>query len=215
MNEVNTNDISIDCESLAVDYDAPIIAVGAVAFDHTTGKTGQTFYEEVSIASAIQHSRVNASTLSWWMTQSPRARQIFSNPDSNKKSLSTVLFELMTWARTVGKGTPVVWAKGPQEDITWLRHALHVSAVGTYEAWHYNNVRDVRTLTVMAQEIQEFNYGDVEFEGVQHNALDDAKYQAAVVSHCYKLLGGKAAYVPPSKPLRGKVTPKPTDDEEI
>lgn len=215
---MNTNDISIKCESLSLDYDAPIIAVGAVAFDHTTGKMGHTFYEEVTMASAIQHSRPSSDMMLTWLNRNPRARTIFSRPDADKKPLSTVLFEFMQWVRTTGKGVPVVWANGTQHEITWLQHALHVSSVGVYPAWHYQNVRDTATLALLAAEIKGDHLYDDIGEVVAVNAMEDAKHQVAIVHHCYKLLGGKPAIVEPTKPLKGRVIPKPTvvdDDDEL
>ena len=153
---MNLNDISFDCESLGVDTDAPIISIGAVAFDRTTGKLGQTFYKEIGIDSAIKAGRVRADTLRWWINQSPQARVLLSKPDSEKPSLATVLLEFTTWARGVGKGVPRVWAKGPAEDVAWLRTALRNGSHGLAEPWGYNNVRDVRTII----EVDTPNAGD-------------------------------------------------------
>jgi len=185
---VNLNDISFDCESLGTDTDAPIIAIGAVAFDRTTGKLGQTFYKEIGIDSAIKAGRVRADTLRWWINQSPQARMLLSKPDSEKPSLATVLLEFTTWARGVGKGVPRVWAKGPAEDVAWLRTALRNGSYGLSEPWNYNNVRDVRTILELAEELAGFDQRSVGDVGVAHNALDDAIYQANCVSAAYAAL---------------------------
>ena len=185
---MNLNDISFDCASLGVDTDAPIISIGAVAFDRTTGKLGQTFHKEIGIDSAIKAGRVRADTLRWWINQSPQARVLLSKPDSEKPSLATVLLEFTTWARGVGKGVPRVWAKGPAEDVAWLRTALRNGSHGLSEPWGYNNVRDVRTIIELAAELAGFEQNSVGDVGVAHNALDDAIYQANCVSAAYAAL---------------------------
>ena len=185
---MNLNDISFDCESLGTDTDAPIIAIGAVAFDRTTGKLGQTFYKEIGIDSAIKAGRVNADTLRWWINQSPQAKVLLSKPDSEKQGLATTLLEFTSWARGVGKGVPRVWAKGPAEDVAWLRTALRNGSHGLSEPWNYSNVRDVRTIIELAEELAGFDQRSVGDVGVAHNALDDAIYQANCVSAAYAAL---------------------------
>lgn len=210
---MNLNDFSIDLETLGVDFDAPVIAIGAVAFDRTTGKTGPTFYEEVQLTSAIKTGRVDGATIAWWINQSPRAKMIFARPDSEKKALSNVLYDFMSWLRTVGKGTPQVWAKGPAEDITWLKHALVHGSVGLYPAWGHSNVYDLRTIILLAQELAGFEQTSVPQVGTAHNALDDAIYQAHVVCAAYKSLDSKGLFAKkPGKTVK-TVSAAPADDE--
>lgn len=219
---MNLNDISFDCESLGVDTDAPIISIGAVAFDRTTGKLGQTFYKEIGIDSAIKAGRVRADTLRWWINQSPQARMLLSKPDSEKPSLATVLLEFTTWARGVGKGVPRVWAKGPAEDVAWLRTALRNGSHGLSEPWGYNNVRDVRTIIELAAELAGFDQRSVGDVGVAHNALDDAIYQANCVSAAYAALrkyGAGTVVIKAGPPSKLRSTPlkaaTPDDSDEL
>lgn len=210
---MNRNDISVDLETLGTAFDAPVISIGAVAFDRTTGKLGQQFYKEVELNSAIKSGRVSASTLSWWINQSPRAKAIFtSKPD--QPSLATALLDFTTWCRATGNGVPRMWANGPAQDITWLEHAITVGSHGLSPAWHHSNVSDVRTIKLLALEIAGFDAnGEVEPVGEAHNALDDAVYQANVISACYAALrrsgkGGDAAKA--AQPKR-----KSVDDDEL
>lgn len=189
---MNLDDIMLDCETLSSKYDAPIIAVGGVHFNRTTGKLGATFYEEVSIASALRSGRPEADALRWWIDQSKTAKRVFANPDNDKFSLATVLMNFCTWCRGVSVGgAPRVWAKGPADDVTWVRHALDVGSVGLSEPWHYRNIRCVRTITELAEELVGFSPANVPDVGTAHNALDDAKYQANVVCAAYAALRGK------------------------
>lgn len=169
---------SIDLETLGTRYNAPVISIGVVQFDPDTGKLGATFYREIDIDSAIKAGKVSGSTLAWWAQQTDKARRVFG--DKNKVSLATALDELSTWLRGMAV-TPKVWGNGAGFDITILEHAYENGCVGLKEAWHYTNVRDMRTLVEAAR------LGDAEWpkrEGVHHNALDDATYQAKVISAC-------------------------------
>jgi len=183
---MNTNDISVDCETLGTDYDAPILSIGAVAFDRTTGKLGAKFYQAIDLDSTIKSGRVSGSTLAWWMTQSTSAKAIFTAKET--QSLATVLLAFSDWCRTVGKGIPRVWAKGPSADVTWIEHAMLTGGHGLAVPWHYTNVRCVRTIIELAEELTAFDQRTVKNVGIAHNALDDAVYQAKCVSAAYAAL---------------------------
>jgi hypothetical protein len=183
---MNTNDISVDCETLSTYHDAPIISIGAVRFDRTTGKLGATFYEEIDIESAMKHGRPSADTVAWWITQGHKAKDIFRS-NEGKFSLATVLHNFATWCRS-GPGVPRMWAKGPAEDIAWLKHAYEVGGHGLTIPWHYSNVRDVRGIIELAEELRGFTAKWSVDGGTEHNALDDAKHQANVISAAYAAL---------------------------
>lgn len=186
---MNLDDIMLDIESLSIKYDAPIIAIGAVHFNRTTGKLGAEFYEEVSIASALRSGNADADTLRWWIDQSKTAKRVFANPDTDKFSLATVLMNFSTWCRsTAVGGVPRVWAKGPSSDVTWVDRAMAVGGHGLSVPWHFRNIRCVRTIIELAEEVAGFEPGNVPNVGTEHNALDDARYQANVVCAAYAAL---------------------------
>ncbi len=202
---MNTNDISCDVETLSTYHDAPIISIGAVRFDRTTGKLGATFYEEIDIESAMKHGRPSADTITWWIMNGHKAKDIFRNSSEGKFSLATVLHNFATWCRGVD-GTPRMWAKGPAEDIAWLKHAYEVGGHGLTIPWHYSNVRDVRGIIELAEELAGFDLHSVAQVGTSHNALDDAKYQANVISAAYAALRS-------TKVALKQFITKPVDDE--
>lgn len=185
------NDISVDCESLSTYHDAPIISIGAVHFNHTTGKLGATFYEEIDIQSAMRNGRPSADTIRWWIRQPFDAKKIFAKADHEKFSLATVLHNFSTWCRTLGQGVPVMWANGPAEDIAWLNHGFELGGHGLAVPWHHSNVRDLRTIVSAAEEITGFERSAVKPVGTEHNALDDAVYQANLISTAYAALRAK------------------------
>lgn len=194
-------DISIDTESLGVRWDAPVIAVGAQAFDRDTGKMGATFHMNVELSSAIKSGRLDPETLKWWMRQSDAARQVFQDGNGIERyHLATVLEQLTTWVRSIGSGVPRVYARGPQQDITWLERSYDMGAIGLKEGWHYQNVFDLRAIIDLAQ----IDESTIKFMGTAHNALAEATHQAKVVSAAYMkinvLLKGKPAAKPATKP---------------
>jgi exodeoxyribonuclease VIII len=195
------DDISIDLETLGKRYNAPVLSIGAVQFDRMTSKIGSTFYKEIEIASAIKAGVADASTLTFWVNQSEKARRVF-NDSPNKVALATALDELSTWVRSRGMA-PRVWGNGASFDITILEHAYDNGCVGLKEAWHYTNIRDMRTAVDMA-DLQPNEWP--ENVGTHHNALDDATFQAKVISICFqkvraRMTHGRTVALPAIKPV--------------
>jgi hypothetical protein len=199
---------SIDLETLNNRFDSAILSIGVVQFDPSTGRLGGEFYKEIDIDSAIKSGTVSGDTLAWWMEQGDKARRIFSRSNkTNKVSLATALDELAAWLR--GKAVaPKVWGNGSSFDITILEHAYAKGGVGLAPPWHYTNVRDMRTIVdvsgLMAWPLR---------EGTHHNALDDARYQAQVISACWQLIHGAPAAKGKSKAGEKKPAPAVEDEE--
>ena len=198
---------SIDLETLGTRYNAPVISIGVAQFDPDTGKLGATFYREIDIDSAIKAGKASGSTLAWWAQQSDKARRVFS--PENKVSLATALDELSTWLRGMAMA-PKVWGNGAGFDITILEHAYENGCVGLKEAWHFSNVRDMRTLVDV---VGLSKVAWPERKGVHHNALDDAIYQAQVISLCWGIVKKKmGAGVPVAKT---SVQKRVAEDDEL
>jgi hypothetical protein len=208
------NHFSIDLETLGTRCTAPILSIGVQQFDIDTGKLGATFYTEVDIDSAIRSGRVQADTLSWWVTQNKNAQRVFL-PNADKRHLATALAGLGDWMR--GKSmVPVVWGNGATFDISILEYAYDHGAVGLREPWHFMNVRDLRTLVDAAEKIAGFDRKTIERVGTHHNALDDAIYQAKVASAAWAALHmpKPAEKVAPKVKAAAKPAPAPADDED-
>lgn len=200
------NDFSIDLETLHTRYNAAILSIGCVQFDIATGNLGKEFYVEVEFNSAIKAGKVSGGTLAWWAQQSDKARRIFSD-SANKQALSVALDNLRTFLlkTSTKQGDMRVWGNGATFDITILEHAYDNGAVGLPEPWAYWNVRDMRTLIDVA------GLDKSEFpprEGGHHNALDDARYQARVMSMAWQRVRGKPA-------TKGEVSPVKVEDDEL
>lgn len=65
----------VDMETMGNGPDAPIVSIGAVFFDPSTGNTGAEFYQVVSLESSMSFGmKPDASTIQWWLKQSSEAR---------------------------------------------------------------------------------------------------------------------------------------------
>lgn len=200
------NHFSIDCETLGVRWNAPVIAIGCQQFDPDTGKLGAVFYKEIKLQSAIASGRVDGETLAWWMKQSADARNVFA-ADSSKLDLATVLAEFSTWMRGLS-AAPIVWGNCATADITWLEHAYDCGSVGLREAWHFTNIRDMRTLLDVAQ----FDKSKVPFAGTAHNAKDDATWQAKVISAAWQKVRGASVVI--NKASKAEQAAATVDDDD-
>ncbi|OFC62613.1 3'-5' exonuclease [Candidatus Erwinia dacicola] len=68
------NNIMIDIETLGKKRGCPVLSIAAVQFDPLSGKTGDIFYERMSIDAALSYGMPETSTLQWWDRQSAEAR---------------------------------------------------------------------------------------------------------------------------------------------
>ena len=188
--------VMIDLETLGTGYDAAIVAIGAVQFDpHAPeGTLGPTFYERITVNSALAAGTLDASTLLWWMEQSDAARRsTFSGP---AKPLLTVLAEFNRFIVLVAGMSNVtsehvhVWGNGATFDNVVLRSAFRAAKL--IPTWGFRFDRCYRTLANLlpaARRPPFVNYG------VPHNALDDAIAQARHLQKVYAALGLSTAPV--------------------
>lgn len=180
------NDLMVDLETLGVTSDSSIVAIGAVFFDPLSGDLGKEFYRVVDIET-LKPLNVSATTIKWWMKQPDEARNIFVEKQTKHSSpLLEVLKDFVDFVKS-SSSTPLVWGNGARFDnnILWNNLLMH----NLTPPWNYANDRDVRTVVDIGRRILNYNGKiDIPFEGVQHNALDDAKHQVKYVSEVYKKL---------------------------
>ncbi len=176
----------LDMETLGVSVTAPIISIAAVYFDPKTGRIGDSFYKVIKLDSSLANGVIEPSTLSWWMMQSDEARQVFN--DQSAVTFVEALHQLSDFAVSDGGSDLLqVWGNGASFDNAIIAHAY--SQAGIDLPWRFRNDRDVRTIVSLCSEIKNVNVlNSVVREGIHHNALDDAIYQARYVSLAYALL---------------------------
>lgn len=167
--------IMIDLETMGTRPDAPIIAIGAVAFDVDSDWEWRTFYINVDLQSAVTTgAKIDPSTVMWWLQQSKEARAAF---DTKGVDLLAALTKLTEWFGEVSGGADAVqmmvdgvWGNGASFDNTILSESY--KRVGMTPPWPFWKDRCYRTVKSM--------FPDVEMDrsGTHHNALDDARSQA-------------------------------------
>ncbi|HDT2393600.1 TPA: 3'-5' exoribonuclease, partial [Escherichia coli] len=116
--------------------------------------------------------------IEWWLKQSSEARAAILT-DQVKMKDALLRFREFVNEHSDEKFVQV-WGNGATFDNAILRTSYERLDIPC--PWHYSNDRDVRTIVEMGK-ITDFNARSViPFEGVRHNALDDALHQAKYVT---------------------------------
>lgn len=166
-------DISIDLETLGKTPNTFIAALGAVAFDIKTGEQFGYFDAVINLSLPQPGRVIDGDTVKWWLKQDTAASEKLVNGDRN---LYETLEYFRQWYET-DHTDAVVWGNGATFDISILENAY-----GYCQPWEYYNIGDMRTLLRLAKSK---GYQKPAFTGVKHSALDDARYQARVISECW------------------------------
>jgi hypothetical protein len=167
--------VMVDLETLGNGSNSVIIAVGAVEFDPDTQTLGSEFYAVVDPQSCVDAGlEVDVSTVLWWMKQSDAARSAFQRPG---KPLQDILIDFAKWYPSGA----ALWGNGATFDNVILGNAFR--ALNIEQPWKFWNDRCYRTLKNLLPDVP------LGRAGTHHNALDDAKTQAA---HANKLLAALA-----------------------
>lgn len=176
-------DVMLDLESMGLDPDSAIIAIGAVEFDMTTLEMGATFYQNIHLADSVKQGRkMDAGTVLWWMGQSDEARRALMY---SAEPLLHVLDKFEGWLECAGSPDQVrLWGNGPSFDNAMLASTFR--SVGRKAPWRYWNDRCFRTISGMYPSVERD-----ERTGVHHNALDDAKDQVQHIFKIRKYLSGR------------------------
>lgn len=178
-------DLMLDIETLDIRPSAVVLSIGAVMFDRYSDAQGATFYVELTgdLQKQINLGRtISADTLTWWMCQSPEARNVFDHPDENTPrygpQAATELF-----SQFCGQHRPQnIWAKDPDFDVVILRSLYESVGRGYNFPFHYGAGRAVRTVLDMPFVPRQPK------TPVAHNALADAVAQAKAVQGVFAAL---------------------------
>jgi len=161
--------IMIDLETMGTRPNAPIVAIGAVAFN-AMGVTDKTFYRVVSLHSAVRSGAViDPSTVLWWLQQGDSARNALTEAQDEAVGLEAALRDFMQFVCTYGDSLKGVWGNGATFDNVLMHESGKRCNMPMWEFWKDKCYRTVKGM-----------YPDVKLErsGTHHNALDDATSQA-------------------------------------
>ncbi|ELM5128415.1 3'-5' exoribonuclease, partial [Escherichia coli] len=165
--------LMIDLETMGTNTNAPIVVIGAVFFDPQTGEIGPVFYIVVSLTDAMNTGAVpDGGTIEWWLKQSSEARAAIL---TDQVKLRDALSRFREFINEYSDEKFVqVWGNGATFDNAILRTSYERLDIPC--PWRYHNDRDVRTIVELGKTIDFDARTVIPFEGVRHNALDDARH---------------------------------------
>ena len=156
----------LDIETLGIEPGAAILSIGACTFD--TEGVGETFEISVDLESCQDRGlTIEADTLQWWLGQDEPARDALHGG----VPLATALSELRDFLDT--HDADELWANAPKFDCAHLEAAY--DALDWPTPWEFYELRDVRTVQSLPGAVE------LEQDGTEHDALDDAVHQAREV----------------------------------
>ena len=163
--------IMLDLETFGTAPGCAMRSIGAVAFDPHSDGCGQEFYANIEKQSCVDVGlHIDPKTERWWAEQSVAAQKAL---EEDQVPLAEAVSGFNKWFRAAGG--VYVWSQGANFDVVLIEAAM--KAVKAFVPWKFWNARDTRTVYHM------FGFDDKSLprEGVHHNALNDAKHQAACV----------------------------------
>lgn len=182
--------VMVDLETMGTGPDAPIVSIGAAFFDPKTGNTGESFYKVIKLESAMDWGAVpDASTIVWWLKQSPEARSAIVMDDAIPLDDALLQFSDFICENSLNSSSAVqVWGNGATFDNVLLRRSYNRCGISC--PWKFTNDRDVRTIVAMGEAVNCTPRYEIPFEGDMHNALADALHQIKYVSVIWQQLTG-------------------------
>ncbi|MCK7021123.1 exonuclease [Enterobacter kobei] len=180
--------LMIDIEAFGKKADSPVVSIGAVFFDPSTGNTGSEFYKVISLESAMASGGVpDASTIIFWLKASPEARSELVMDDAIP--LDDALLQLNEFIgenAVNGPDSVEVWGNGATYDNVLLEASYDRTGIPC--PWKFWNNRDVRTIVELGKAVGCKPRYEIPFEGEPHKAISDALHQVKYVSAIWQRL---------------------------
>ncbi|HAX2681850.1 TPA: exonuclease [Escherichia coli] len=174
--------LMIDLETMGKNPDAPINAIAGKFFDPATGEMGPEFSKTIDLETA--GGVIDRDTIKWWLKQSREAQSAIFTDEISLDVALRLFIEFIE--KNSGGRFVQVWGNGANFDNVILRRSYERQ--GIPYPWLYYNDRDVRTIVELGNAIGFDVRMAIPFEGVPHNALDDARHQAKQVSAIWQKL---------------------------
>ena len=157
--------VMIDLETMSTRSNASIASIGAVRF--LNNEITSEFYVTVDLLSCKDVGlHIDPDTIAWWKKQSPEALKELR---TDNVSIHEALHRFRDW---FGPKSMPVWGNGAGFDNVVVENAYF--AIGEKRPWKYWDDRCYRTLASLFG----FKKMPSASEGVKHNALHDARWQA-------------------------------------
>lgn len=173
--------VMLDLETMGVDHNSAIIAIGATKFDPLKKfEIADSFYVSVDPTDQERFGRVfNGSTVKWWMSKDRDAARA-ALMSSELIDLGSALMAFDEW---FGSESLPLWGNGATFDNVIMRSAYKsINQPAPWEFWHDRCFRTLKNLVP-----KDFTPALPPIDGVAHHALYDAIKQTytlqAIVDH--------------------------------
>lgn len=186
-------DAMIDLESIGVETDAALTQISAVQFNPFTGQMGSEFNRVIDLKSSLDAGlSISAGSIKFWLTHpsvTQEARDVVMSKTGDQEpalpedSLSSVLADFKKWIKE--NDIRYIHGNGSASDNVWVRSAY--KAIEMEPAFTFRDDICFRSLKTMAKRTGWKD--EVEFIGVVHNGIDDAKHQVHVLSSILEHFG--------------------------
>ena len=180
-------DLMLDLETTGTQPGCGILSIAAVPFD--VPYPLEYFYQQIRLDSNAELRLVSdRKTMEWWGKQSEAAR---SEAFGGTVDIMITLTEFAAYCKSL-PAAPILWGNGADFDAPILKAAY--DAAGISIPWHYSDTRCYRTLKNL------FGHVVQDVPVVKHNALEDAKAQAATAERIIQMLVHRGAIPDASNP---------------
>lgn len=171
----------LDIETVATN-NAAMLSISAWQFNPFTGEIFEKFEVFLEIDSQLAIGlEVSHSTLMFWLTAEDDARRDLINKcKSSGQTIQTALQMFSQWMQV--NCIDKVWGKGPSFDCSILSNAYN--KCNLQKPWEYRDEFCVRTIIALDKSVKE----RIDFEGIPHKGLDDAKHQIKQICDIIELL---------------------------
>lgn len=165
------NHVMLDLETLGVGDDAAIVSIGAVRFDLHSEKLGPEF--EAKIEFSPSAGKIEPGTVKWWLEQPKEAQEALLSGE--RISLADAIRGFNSFL----KASPVegFWSNGPTFDERLINQAA--SRCKKRLDYPFRASRCMRTYAMLGRD-RGVSLSRIQ-NPLQHDALQDAIYQARVV----------------------------------
>lgn len=177
--------LMVDVESLGNTPGCQLLSIGAVWFDPMNDAYGDELYIPIKCEKAMG-LHVDPDTVAWWAKQSDAARKVFSDSRAISTIEACVAYQEFV-EKGAGKGT-YFWSHGASFDYPLL--AAVFKAQGFTMIPPYWQSRCTRTIYDAAGIDSKRELAEMR-TGAHHNALDDARAQAKLVTKAFQILYAK------------------------
>lgn len=172
--------IMLDLETRGQRPGCAILSIGAVAFDPHRSLLGDRFHVVINSDSCRDFDLFDdADTMAWWNRQKPEARAVLDQAAASEIKLPQALDAFASFVRSQAKSEARVWGNGADFDQPILAACYQAARMPLpWKFWNSRCFRTIKNLTKIPAPPR---------QGVHHNALDDAVFQA---THALAILQG-------------------------